>query len=59
MLTVKQGFFLICIHMVDHDKQLPGCFTETSRTVCKSRTGKEPVECMVNPTQTKFIGFVN
>jgi len=30
--------------MVDHDKQQPGCFTETSTTVHKSRTDKEPVE---------------
>jgi hypothetical protein len=45
--------------MVDHDKWLPGCFTETSRTVHKSSSDREPVECMVNPTQAKFVGFAN
>jgi hypothetical protein len=51
--------FVICIHMVDHDKWPPGASTETSRMVHKSSSDREPVECMVNPTQPKFVGFAN
>lgn len=45
--------------MVDHDKWPPGASTETSRMVHKSSSDREPVECMVNPTQPKFVGFAN